>query len=150
VAATDFGGVWTTTDGGLNWANTLAGSVWSVARSASAPSTLYAGTHSGVYKSVNGGLTWAAVGTGGTQANPGRHAVVNGVAVDPTDPSVAYAASDSGLFKTTTGGNEWTLILPANLWTVAVSTIDHNRVYCASQFGGVAASDDGGATWSVT
>ena len=151
VAATAFDGVWTSMDGGLNWANTLTGTIWSVSRSASSPSILYAGTHAGVYKSTNDGLTWTAVyGGGSSHSDPGFRARVNGVAVDPTDASIVYAASDIGLFKTTTGGSQWTNILPAELWTVAVSPVEHNRVYCASQFGGIAGSDDGGATWSIT
>jgi len=151
VAATAFDGVWTSMDGGLNWANTLAGTIWSVSRSLSSPSVLYAGTHAGVYKSTNDGMTWTAVyGGSSSHADPGFRARVNGVAVDPTDASIVYAASDIGLFKTTTGGNQWTNILPAALWTVAVSPVEPNRVYCASQFGGIAGSDDGGATWSIT
>jgi hypothetical protein len=67
------GGVWKTTNGGLMWTNTSGNmpnlSVSTLAQSAAAPSTIYAGTGegmgnvdavfgSGIFKSTDGGATW--------------------------------------------------------------------------------------------
>ena len=49
------------------------------------PSTLYAGTNRGVFKSTDMGSTWAEINNGLTSFG------VLGLAVDPTNPSTLYA-----------------------------------------------------------
>src|SRR5437867_2995972 len=75
-AATASGGVWKSTDGGINWRpifdDQLVSSVGSIAVSASNPNILYVGTGeanirgnvavgNGIYKSVDAGKTWQHV-----------------------------------------------------------------------------------------
>ena len=73
-----------------------------------APSTIYAGSGVGVFKSTNGGRTWSAMNNGLTVA---RNVV--GLAIDPATPSTVYIAvadfssSSRGVYKSTNGGNLW-------------------------------------------
>jgi hypothetical protein len=57
------------------------------------PHTLYAGTHSGAFKSTNGGDSWTAVNTGLTKI------FVRALAIDPFTPDTLYAGTwGSGVF----------------------------------------------------
>lgn len=73
-----------------------------------APSTIYAGSGVGVFKSTNGGRTWSAMNNGLIVA---RNVV--GLAIDPVTPSTVYIAvtdfssSSRGVYKSTNGGNLW-------------------------------------------
>src|SRR5215831_515846 len=53
------------------------------------PSTLYAGTTSGVFKTTTGGTRWAPV-------NSALTSFVQAFAIDPTSPSTLYAGTTSG------------------------------------------------------
>src|SRR5207245_2080938 len=64
------------------------------------PSTVYAGTDGGVFKSTNGGANWSAANSGLTATD------VRALAVDPQNPSTVYAGGD-GVFKSTNGGATW-------------------------------------------
>jgi len=58
------------------------------------PTTLYAGTGSGVFETVDGGATWALAGTG-------AGADARGVAVGPIGPPVVWVGTE-GLFRLVT------------------------------------------------
>ena len=59
------------------------------------PTTLYAGTWGGVFKSTNGGTNWSAVNTGLTNT------YVRALAIDPATPATLYAGTEGGgVFKT--------------------------------------------------
>lgn len=123
------GGLWKTTDGGLNWKPVTDGqinssSVGAVAVSETNPDIIYIGTGEtefrgnimqgdGVYKSVDGGKTWKNVGLTNTQS-------ISRVRIHPTNPDIVYVAAlghafgpneDRGVFKTTDGGSTWKKVL---------------------------------------
>ena len=124
------GGLWKTTDMGLNWANIsdgffTTGSVGAVAVAENDPNVIYVGmgehaprgvmTHhgDGVYKSTDAGKTWKKTGLEQTQH-------IARIVIDPTDPNTAlvaaqgalYSASQQrGIFKTTDGGATWKNVL---------------------------------------
>jgi hypothetical protein len=57
------------------------------------PSTVYAGTTTGRFKSVDGGATWSA-------PTPGLTTWITSLLVDPMTPAVLYAGIyDAGVFK---------------------------------------------------
>ena len=67
------------------------------------PTTLYAGTGAGVFKSTNGGETWSL-----TDAGPPN---VLALAIDPITPSTLYAGtSRAGVFKSTDAGATWAVV----------------------------------------
>src|ERR1700752_1042099 len=75
-------------DGAANWSNdnygyniTGSSSTCCIAVHPTQPSTIYAGTQSGVFRSTNGGRTWSAINNG-----LDNHAVV-ALVIDPSTPS---------------------------------------------------------------
>jgi photosystem II stability/assembly factor-like uncharacterized protein len=126
-AATASGGVWKSTDGGINWKPIFdeqpVSSIGSIAVSPSNPTILYVGTGeanirgnvaagNGIYKSLNGGKTWQHVWN-----QPGQ---IGTMIVHPTNPDIAFAAvlgrafgpnPERGVYRTTDGGKTWQRVL---------------------------------------
>ncbi|MYI06856.1 MAG: glycosyl hydrolase, partial [Gemmatimonadetes bacterium] len=123
------GGLWKTTDGGLNWRPVTDGQISSASIGAvevceSDPDVVYMGTGEtqlrgniqqgdGAYKSSDGGETWEHVGLRETQ-NIAR------IRIHPRNCDVAWAAAfgkhsadnpERGVFKTTDGGATWRKVL---------------------------------------
>src|SRR5882724_10756771 len=90
------------------------------------PTTLYAGTAGGVFKSMDGGASWSAIGL----------INVSALAIDPLTPTTVYAGIGTfdmgalgGVFKSTDGGASWN----------AVALIDPGPFTYCSPCGGVSA-----------
>lgn len=123
------GGLWKTTDGGLNWRSIFddqdVSSIGSISIAPSNPDIVWVGTgetfiirpaHAmgdGIYKSEDGGKTWKNMGLEKT----GR---IGRVIVHPTNPNIVYVAAlghtfgpqqERGVFKTIDGGKTWERIL---------------------------------------
>ncbi len=125
------GGVWISSNGGLNWTPVFddqeCASVGAVAINQANPDVIWVGTGEGntrnstsigcgMFKSLDGGKTWAKVGLENSER-------INRIALDPTNPDVAYAAvlgklwgdsEERGLYKTTDGGKTWNRLLYVN------------------------------------
>jgi photosystem II stability/assembly factor-like uncharacterized protein len=123
------GGVWKTTDGGINWRPVSdrffkSSSVGAIGVSESNPDVVYVGMGEtelrgniiqgdGVYKTTDGGRTWTHVGLEKTLA-------IGRIRVHPGNPDVVYVAAlgdpysstpDRGVFKSTDGGKSWDRVL---------------------------------------
>jgi photosystem II stability/assembly factor-like uncharacterized protein len=123
------GGLWKTTDGGLNWEPVTDGqirssSVGAVAVSESSPDVVYIGMGEvqlrgnvmqgdGVYRSTDAGKTWTHLGLADTHA-------IGRIRIHPGDPDVAYVAAlghpygpneQRGVFRTLDGGRTWKKVL---------------------------------------
>ena len=124
------GGVWKTTDGGINWESVSDGSVFgtgsvgAIAVADSDPNTVYVGmgespirgnvSHGdGVYKSNDAGKTWKRVGLEDTRQIPR-------IRVHPKNPDLVYVAAlghvwgpneQRGVFRSKDGGKTWEKIL---------------------------------------
>src|SRR5688572_21511848 len=124
------GGVWKTTDGGINWDSVSDGSVFgtgsvgAIAVADSDPNTIYVGmgespirgnvSHGdGVYKSNDAGKTWKRVGLEDTRQIPR-------IRVHPKNPDLVYVAAlghvwgpneQRGVFRSKDGGKTWEKIL---------------------------------------
>jgi len=120
------GGVWKTTDGGINWEPITDGSVFgtgsvgAIGLSDSDPNTIYVGmgespirgnvSHGdGVYKSTDAGKTWKRVGLEDTRQ-------ISRIRVNPKNPDIVYVAaqghvwgpnSERGIFRSKDGGKTW-------------------------------------------
>ena len=115
VLSNDGAGTWEPINSGLT--NTH---VYTLAIDPLTPSTIYAGTDGGVFKSTNGGGSWSA---------SGLPDAVNILAINPSNPSILYASGDNLLlFKTTDGGAHWADITPSDRppgsWVRYVLVID--------------------------
>ncbi len=122
------GGIWKSTDGGLNWKPVFDGqrvhSIGALALAPSEPEIVYAGTGesfirsnvslgNGVWRSTDGGENWSHIGLKDT----GR---ISRIVVHPTNPEVVYVAAlghgytpqkERGVYKSTDGGVTWTQVL---------------------------------------
>jgi photosystem II stability/assembly factor-like uncharacterized protein len=123
------GGVWKTTDGGINWTPVSdqyfkTGSVGAIEVSPSDPNVIYVGmgespvrgnvSHGdGVYKSIDAGKTWRHVGLSDSRQ-------IGRVRVHPKNPDIAYVAAmghlwaaneERGVFRTKDGGKTWQKVL---------------------------------------
>jgi photosystem II stability/assembly factor-like uncharacterized protein len=132
------GGVWKTTDGGVNWSNVSdgffeAGSMGAIAVAVSDANVVYAGTGSacirgnvspgvGLYKSVDAGSTW----THGGLRDAGQ---IGRIQVHPQDANLVYVAAlghafgpnpERGVFRSKDGGKSWEKVLYVNESTGAV------------------------------
>src|SRR4051812_36396022 len=120
------GGVWKTTDGGINWESVSDGSVFgtgsvgAIAGADSDPNTVYVGmgespirgnvSHGdGVYKSNDAGKTWKRVGLEDTRQ-------IARIRVHPKNPDLVYVAAlghvwgpneQRGVFRSKDGGKTW-------------------------------------------
>lgn len=142
-AGTVGGGLWKSSDEGLEWKNITDGklpgssaSIGAVAVAPSNPSVLYIGTGEddirndmipgdGVYKSTDAGDTWQPAGLAETHS-------ISKIVVSPKDPNVVYASSmghvfvpdpNRGVFKSTDGGKTWNKILFVDDKTGAIDLV---------------------------
>ncbi len=142
------GGVYKTTDGGINWVNVSdgyfkTGSVGAISVAPSNANVIYAGmgetcirgnmsAGDGVYRSEDGGKTWKHIGLGDSH-------FIGEIVIHPDNDDVAWVAvlghafgndgnSERGVFKTTDGGENWERVLFHNEYTGAVDIeIDPNN-----------------------
>ena len=124
------GGIWKTTDDGINWKNISDGflktaTVGAISVSESNPNIVIAGMgeHAargvmtsmgdGVYKSTDAGKTWKHMGLDKT-----RH--ISDIIIDPTNPNIVFvsaqgaqygASSERGIYKSVDGGETWKNVL---------------------------------------
>ena len=146
------GGVWKTTDGGINWEPITDGSVFgtgsvgAIGLSDSDPNTIYVGmgespirgnvSHGdGVYKSTDAGKTWKRIGLEDTRQ-------IARIRVHPRNPDLVYVAAlghtfgpnaQRGVFRSKDGGKNWEKILyrsdKAGTIDLAVDPTNANILY---------------------
>jgi tetratricopeptide (TPR) repeat protein/photosystem II stability/assembly factor-like uncharacterized protein len=163
VYAAGSGGVFKSTDGGVNWniTNLNGSDASALAIDPASPSTIYAGIDGGVFKSSNGGENWSVTGL---------KSGVSCLAVDPLTPATLYAGGDQGVFKSVDGGGSWEAVNngmddePTGIHTVsvimlAIDPLNPGTLYAGTRPytfpgtwryypGSVFKSTDGGEGWS--
>src|ERR1700691_4689734 len=93
------GGLWISHDGGKSWKDVegLRGqSILSLAQAPSNPSTFYAGTLSGIFRSTDAGASWTLI------SPPESREIheVESLALDPAEPDIVYAGTWHLAWKT--------------------------------------------------
>ncbi|MBK9607014.1 MAG: hypothetical protein IPO58_11605 [Betaproteobacteria bacterium] len=165
---TNGAGIYKSTNGGANWtaanaglANEDAKSVYRIEIDRNTPSTLYAATAEGLYKSTDSAATWILVysaldsggkllGVSNVRLNPSNSQEIY-LANSHTDPNGTLLAS-SGIQKSTNGGLTWTNVLPGKR-VENMRVLQGGVVYAGLSDGAgqpaVRRSTDGGASWQV-
>jgi photosystem II stability/assembly factor-like uncharacterized protein len=111
------------------------------------PSTVYAGTSGGVFRSTDRGghWTWSSAGLGGLGAGA--------IAIDPAEPATAYVATAADVFKTTDGGRQWhaaSFGLPGSgVGPLIVDPSAPLTLYAGTAGHGLFRSSDGAASWQL-
>ncbi|HXD30244.1 MAG TPA: hypothetical protein VN643_03960 [Pyrinomonadaceae bacterium] len=146
------GGVWKTTDGGINWEPISDGSVFrtgsvgAIALSDSDPNTIYVGmgesairgntSHGdGVYKSTDAGKTWKRSGLDDTRQ-------ISRIRVHPKNPDLVYVAAQGhvwgpndqrGIFRSKDGGKTWEKVFSrgdkAGASDLVIDSLNPNNLY---------------------
>lgn len=137
---------------GINqWTTTgpVGRSVFTLAVDPQTPTTVYAGTDQGVFKSTNSGASWALLPTPFFSEIPI-------LALDPANPAVLYAAYhrvvddiiSAGVFKSTDGGGSWTTtnLQGARIGALVVDRKTPTTLYAVVDES-VHKSVDGGTNW---
>jgi photosystem II stability/assembly factor-like uncharacterized protein len=135
----------------MNWAIASSGFtgayVLSLAIDPASPTTLYAGTYGGVFKSVDGGANWAAASVGLTSTYSAA------LAIDPLTPTTLYVGtSGGGVFKSVDAGASWsaTGLATGSVNALAIDPANPATLYAGGSMGILMMkSVDGGANWSA-
>ncbi len=139
-----------TANGGQTWNfPKLAGAtvVNSIAAAPSAPSTVYAATPLGIFKSADGGTTWTlATNTG--LASPGTV-----LAVDASSATTLYAGTSQGVFVSTDGAASWQAstngLTGTGVVTIVANPMRVGTVFASVQFPpGLFRSTNSGQSWT--
>ncbi len=169
--ATDDGGIWKTTDGGMSWRPKTdfmpSLSIGAVALDPGNPSIVYAGTGNlldsggvvniftkgvGIYKSIDGGETWSVLNPGSIFTNIGISRIVFPAS------NILLVGTNRGLFRSIDGGlhfgnnmptfdNGQPVLTGGNISDLDLDTASPSIVYASVQGQGIFKSDDGGATF---
>lgn len=127
---TESGGVYKTTDQGLNWEYlTLAYPVTTVTAirvHPSNPDIVIFGAAGDLWRSNDGGMSWAVIGDINFQ---NLNLNTWEIAFLPSNPDVVFAATNQGLFRSETGGDTWTEILAQECMTIAFQPGNPDVVY---------------------
>jgi len=152
------GGVWKSTDGGVNWMP-LTDHLSSLASGALAfdptnSEIIYYGTGEqhysgdsfygdGLFKSTDGGSTWSKIAT---KATVGSY--IARIIVKPGNSDTVHLASDLGYLRSTDGGNSWSLLLnPFHCNDLAISPSAPTVVFAAFWGEGIYRSVNSGTDW---
>ncbi len=175
-AASVGGGVWKTTNEGVNWTDLtpnlpdLATTVLAMSRSNH--NIIYLGTGEGFYnvdaisgdgifKSTDHGNTWTQLTS---TANSIKFQNINGIIVSPANPNLLLACTNisyftqgsnfySGIFKSTDGGSSWTNVYSNNKHRVQqllANPENFNTLFATVNGVGVIKSSNNGESWNNT
>ncbi len=141
------GGIYSSHDGGVSWAEDAAIKGQSVRSLTVAPSdgkVIVAGTLKGIFRSRDAGEHWTLISPeGSTEIHE-----VESVAFDPASPETIYAGTWHLPWKTTDGGEHWSsikqgIIDDSDVFSIIVDPMNPKTVY-ASACSGIYKSDTGG------
>ena len=128
-AGTESGGVFKSTDKGLNWKSVgdfdfNDGAVESLAIDPKNSDIVYVGTSESLYKTTDGGTNWKVILT---------KVKIYAFTINTKDPKIILAAGNHGLKKSTDGGKTWKTIFTDICWDIKLKTDNPNTVFLAKK-----------------
>lgn len=167
------GGVWRTSDAGVNWIPIFdrqvslgVGEPGALAIDPNNTDIIYVGTSSrvtrqpqaGLFKSTDGGASWIRLGSGYPAGNTGNASQfvgqsINVIIVDPANSNILYLGSSSRLYRSIDGGQNWTAGVNGggdarSLVLDATAPAASRILYAGLSGRGVFRSNDGGQNWA--
>ena len=149
-AGTEAGGVFKTTDKGLNWSLISANEVFvsgilSTRIHPTDPNIVYVGANSRIYKTTDGGTNWNEMFNLGT--TPQR------LFIHQTDHDTVFCASNNGFHRSYDAGATWTQIFTESTYDIESHPTDHDTLYLTKTDATEKRSElfrtlDGGANWT--
>lgn len=134
-----------TTDSGTSWARDTLETVYSTCNALrvdpSNSNLVYAGGHTGFYKSTNAGGTWA-------QSSTGLSGTVNDIVIDSLNSSILYAGTSNGVFKSTNSGSNWSDMGCSGVSSIVIDVTTVTTIYAGTS-SGVYFSTNGGSNWTA-
>ncbi len=142
LAASEWGGLFSTADGGRNWAHVQGHApqaTWDVEFNPGNTNTVFAtslfdgratGSRSGINASRDGGITWAVPATARPAAAACRRAIdlaepaAFGIAIDPSNNNRIYVGTNCGLAVSTDNGFSWTFRDPTPATAGGLRVVD--------------------------
>lgn len=153
ASADDMGGIYKSTDCGVNWTRVSTPknfSTYSLTFDPNNSSVMYAPSHFGwgMLKSANGGSSWSLSQAGLPSTGTTKH--VYQIAVNPTDSTIIVAATENGLYRSTDSGATFTNLSLAwgTKFTAAIYVGGRLLAGAGALNGVVKYSDDDGDTWN--
>lgn len=141
AAVVQNGGIYTSSNGGVNWTARPSGvQVWRAITSSTDGSRLAAIQQSGrIHTSADSGLTWTA-----------QDVVRNwyGIASSADGMKLAAVVQDGLIYTSTDAGVSWTPRASVRTWRAIASSADGTRLVAVVEDGRIYTSSDSGATWT--
>jgi photosystem II stability/assembly factor-like uncharacterized protein len=135
-------------DGGESWEEIASptDTVWSLTLAPTIPTTIYALTATGIYKSEDRGYQWAAFDAGVPALDMGH------LIADPIRPETLYLVSTRNkIYISIDGGGSWSEIhtnLPNMIYLeLAIDPVNPSTMYAFTYEDGIFQSRDGGWNW---
>ncbi len=150
-AAPETGGVFKTTDKGLNWtvcgssSFNFGGTAGAIEIHPTDPNTVYVAVNSFLWKTTDGGNNWVDL-TNCTASG------VNDIAISPADPNIVMVAADNGFFRSTNTGGTWTQIYTTPCSDIEFNPTDATHVFILKSngtYGEFLKSTDSGVSFTV-
>ncbi|RPI17973.1 MAG: T9SS C-terminal target domain-containing protein [Ignavibacteriae bacterium] len=152
------GGLWKSTNGGLNWTiltdHLSVIGVSGIVVTSRTPSTIYIATGDGdggatysigVLKSTDDGATWDTTGLSYPVSQGAR---INKLISSPLNRNILFAACTNGLFRSTNGAATWTQVLTGHIRDIEFNPSDLNIYYAVTT--SFYKSTDGGESFFPT
>jgi len=139
---------WRTLDGGKTWQSIRTGliddsDVFSIYVDPAAPVNVFASACSGIYASQSRGDEWHKL-LGIPNSSRRTHVIRQ----DPQQPQTIYAGTTTGLYKSVNSGQSWRTMTDAQVNAIDFDPSRPARMYLATEYQGIARSDDGASSFT--
>ena len=154
-AATAAHGIYRSSDGGQNWAESKSDFTYvrKIALDPTNENTIYIVADQegerALFKTIDGGINWNKLLSQRTSQTP----ISLDIVIDPRNTAILYATdSAGGVFKSTDAGKEWASIHWSEdpVKKIVMDAKDSQKLYLLTTLSEIYVSNDGGATFKIS